>query len=532
MKPSYDTTVLVVDDIDANRYAMGAVLRRAGHRVVPLATASATLVELDLRVRSGALPDVALVDVGLPDMDGIELCRRIKAHPEIAVMPVVHFSAAASTPRDRTRGLDAGAEAYLGVPVEPEEIQAVVRAALRGARFRHDADARAGRLARLATATAELHAASCPQELADTAAAATAALVRCPAAAFVFGTDGTLYAGGPPRRRIGTATTALSVLLQRSMAGRTGVRSLAAPAPLWPPGILWAGPGRGEVRLVLARTHVDQPPVCLAAPVRAAEDQDTRALLGHLAEATAQAAESLRTAAEERHVALTLQRSFLPQHQPRLPGADVAVRYVPASPRAEIGGDFYTALPTPDGLLVGVGDVVGHSLDAATVMVELRHALRAYATDERDPAVLARRLDRMLQLYHPEATATLCLALIDPLRGVARIANAGHIPPLRIPAHGEAAYLDVHGPLLGLGLERPEAVSHQLEPSDVLLMVTDGLIETRGTDLADSMERLRRIAALAPPGTAALCDTLLSAFGSREDDVALLALRLTGMALS
>ncbi|OAR25516.1 protein phosphatase [Streptomyces sp. ERV7] len=530
MNPSHDTTVLVVDDIDANRYAMGAVLRRAGHRVVPLATASAALVELDSRVRNGLLPDAALVDVGLPDMDGFELCRRIKAHPEIAPMPVVHFSAAATTPRDRTRGLDAGAEAYLAVPVEPEEIQAVVRAALRGARFRHDADARAGRLARLATATTALYGASCPQGLADTAAAATTALIRCRAAAYVFGADGTLYAGGPPRHEPAGTTAAVAPLLQRAMAGCTGVRSRIAPAPLWPSGVLPTGDEDGDARLMLARSRADQPPVCLVTPVHAAQGQDARALLVHLAEATALAAESLRSTAEERHIALTLQRSFLPQHQPRLPGADVAVRYVPASTRAEIGGDFYTALPTPDGLLVGVGDVVGHSLDAATVMVELRHALRAYATDERDPSVLVRRLDRMLQLYHPEATATLCLALIDPLLGRARIANAGHIPPLVIPRRGETDYLDVHGPLLGLGLDHPDPYTCRLASGDVLLMVTDGLIETRGTDLALSMERLRQIAAAsAARGTGALCDTLLGAFGSREDDVALLALRLTGL---
>lgn len=85
-------TVLVVGDLEANRYAMGAVLRRAGHRVVTTACAGDALIELDTRLRSGALPDAALVDIGLPDMNGFELCRRIKAHPEIAAMPVVHFS--------------------------------------------------------------------------------------------------------------------------------------------------------------------------------------------------------------------------------------------------------------------------------------------------------------------------------------------------------------------------------------------------------------------------------------------------------
>jgi serine phosphatase RsbU (regulator of sigma subunit)/DNA-binding response OmpR family regulator len=524
MSTARGTTVLVVDDVDANRCAMGAVLSRAGHRVVSLATASAALIELDARLRAGALPDAALVDVGLPDLDGFELCRRIKSHPGIAPMPVVHFSAASITPQDRSRGLDAGAEAYLTVPVEPEEIQAVIRAALRGARLRHESAALAGRLSRLAEATAALHLARCPQELADAAAAAAMPLTSGPVTAFVFGTNAFLHAGGAARPAQATEIPALAVLLRRAMAGCTGVRSVLAPAPLWPPELF----GIEGARLVLARGQADQPPVCLAVPARLPYGQETEELLSRLAQSLAVAAESLRTYAEERHIALTLQRSFLPQSAPRLPGADIALRYVPASSRAEIGGDFYTALTTPAGLLVGVGDVVGHSLDAATVMVELRHALRAYATDHHEPAALVRRLDRMLQLYHPEATATLCLALIDPDTGEARIANAGHLPPLLLPHRGEASFIETRGPLLGLGLRHPPSTRLQLGPCDGLLMVTDGLIERRGTDLADSLEDLRRTAAAAPPGTEALCDTLLDRFGDDlEDDVALLALRLS-----
>ncbi|MFB7743065.1 SpoIIE family protein phosphatase [Streptomyces sp. NPDC059095] len=520
---SWDTTVLVVDDVDANRCAMGAVLSRAGHRVVPLASASAALIELDARLRAGALPDAAVVDVGLPDMDGFELCRRLKAHPGIAPMPVVHFSAAAITPHDRSRGLDAGAEAYLTVPVEPEEIQAVVRAALRGARLRHEYAARAGRLSRLAEATATLYEARCPQELADSAAAAAMLLTSGPVTGFVFGADAFLHAGGAARPDQAAETPALAVLLRRAMAGRGGVRSVLAPVPLWPPQLF----GPEGARLVLARSHADQPPVCLAVPARLPYGQETEALLSRLAQSLAVAAESLRTHAEERHIALTLQHSFLPQRAPRLPGADIALRYVPASSRAEIGGDFYTALSTPAGLLVGVGDVVGHSLDAATVMVELRHALRAYATDQHEPAALVRLLDRMLQLYHPEATATLCLALIDPATGAARIANAGHLPPLLLPGGGGASYIETRGPLLGLGLRHPPSTRIQLGPSDGLLMVTDGLIERRGTDLEVSLEHLRRAAAEAPSATEALCDALLERFGDDpEDDVALLALRL------
>jgi serine phosphatase RsbU (regulator of sigma subunit) len=254
------------------------------------------------------------------------------------------------------------------------------------------------------------------------------------------------------------------------------------------------------------------------------------ALLAQLAQATALAAEPLLMYQVERHVALTLQHSFLPRpHKlPDLPGVDVSVRYVPASRETEIGGDFYAALRLDDGVLAAVGDVVGHSLDAATVMVEIRHALRAYCVEESDPGVLAERLDRMLRRYHPELTTTVCLVQLDPGTGRIRIANAGHIPPLILRDSGSAEYAKASGPLLGLGLPHPTPTELFLERGDRLLMVTDGLIETRGVDLEVSMEQLRATATGALPGLDALCDTLLASFGhDRDDDIAMLALRLT-----
>ncbi|WPO74205.1 MULTISPECIES: SpoIIE family protein phosphatase [unclassified Streptomyces] len=535
-----DTTILVVDDVAASRYALGAVLRRDGHRVILVASAAEALAELDARHRMGELPDVALVDVGLPDMSGFELCRRIKEAPQTAALPIVHFSAARVAPADRCRGLDAGGEAYLTVPAEPEEIQAVVRAVARGARHRSDAEAEAGHLTRLAETILDVQSARCPRELADAAAAGTDRLTRSPAAAFILGGDGAVHRGLSRSRASASlpddgAHEAVARLILRIMSGHVGVRSTVAPAPLWPPGFFQAeavsgtGPPDGA-RLALARSREGSAPVCLATPAYAQHpDPDTERLVGRLAHATALAAERLLMYEMERHIALTLQRSFLPTHVPQVPGTEVVVRYEPASSDTEIGGDFYAALPTSGGVLTAIGDVVGHSLDAATVMVEIRHALRAYCVEESDPRELAHRLDNMLQRYHPDVTATLCLALVDPATGRTRVANAGHIPPLVVSDTGSATYLRAHGPLLGLGLDRPAPTETVLGPTDRLLMVTDGLIETRGTDLAVSMQHLRTVAADAPLGVADLCDTLLACFGhDRDDDIALLALRLTG----
>ncbi|RSN11236.1 protein phosphatase [Streptomyces sp. WAC 01325] len=544
-----DTTVMVVDDVPTNRYAMGAVLRRAGHHVVPVASAGEALSELDVRLRAGALPDVALVDVGLPDMSGFELCRRVKSTPSTAALPVVHFSATAVDAKDRCRGLDAGADAFLPVPAEPREIQAVVHAAVRRGRRRTDAEALAHRLTLLSQAIITVQTARCLGELADAAAAGAARLTGTPAVVFVIGPDGEAH-HGTSRSRLALSDAsphqAAARLITRIADRRAGVHSTVVPAPLWPTGLFRPGV-QDDARLVLASAQEGRAQVCVATPASAAPSRgagncatsqdgpadDRRPFAAfpaeRLAQATALAAEPLLMYQAERDIALTLQHSFLPQpHRlPHLPGVDLVVRYVPASRQTEIGGDFYAALPTRDGVLTAVGDVVGHSLDAATVMVEIRHALRAYCVEESDPRALAERLDRMLLHYHPEVTATVCLALLDPATGRVRIANAGHIPPVILRDGGRAEYVRVCGPLLGLALDRPEPVELVLRREDRLLMVTDGLIETRGVDLTASMEQLRTAAAGAPPGLDALCDTLLGCFGhDREDDIAMLALRL------
>ncbi|MET8446422.1 fused response regulator/phosphatase [Streptomyces sp. NPDC005209] len=571
-----DTTIMVVDDAATGRYALSAVLHRAGHRVVPVASAGEALVELDARLREGVLPDVALVDVGLPDMSGFELCRRVKARPTTAALPVVHFSAAAVGPDDRCRGLDAGGEAYLAMPAEPEEIQAVVRAAVCRSRRRTGAETLVRRLTLLSEATVAVQAARGPWELAEAAAEGAARLTAGPAAVFVVGPDDELYRG-TSRQRGGLASpdAAAHAAVARLIAGLTKgpdqVHTAVVPAPLWPAGFFRAG--ADDAHLVLARTRPGGTPVCVATPAHRAPDIDTLfprpasaapdpagdtpltglaphgapageglltgltsagtgqafgTLVTRLAQVTALAAEPLLMYQAERRVARTLQHSFLPRPGDlSLPGMEIVVRYVPACPRAEIGGDFYAALATGAGVLTAVGDVAGHSLDAATVMVEIRHALRAYCVEDSDPGGLAARLDRMLQRHHPDVTATVCLVLISPDSGRALIANAGHIPPLVVPEEGGAAYARADGPLLGLGLERPPPTELYLRPADRLLMITDGLIETRGTDLTASMDSLLGAAAAAPPGVGALCDTLLGHFGhDREDDIAMMALRL------
>lgn len=245
------------------------------------------------------------------------------------------------------------------------------------------------------------------------------------------------------------------------------------------------------------------------------------------AELTVEHKDVVKRYGEEHELALTLQRTFLPATLPEKPGVELAVRYLPATATAEIGGDFYEAVDTPHGLLLAVGDVAGHSIQAAVVMGQLRHALRAYAAQGHPPHVLLEHLDHLLGLHQPGWTTSLCLVLVDPDHTRIHVANAGHLPPLLLPSDGPPRFLREHGPLLGIGLPHPPAVSHAIEPGSRLLMITDGLIETRDSDLYARLDLLSATAASGPHEPEALCTRLTEAFVvDPDDDIIIFAARL------
>src|SRR6185369_11298702 len=136
-----------------------------------------------------------------------------------------------------------------------------------------------------------------------------------------------------------------------------------------------------------------------------------------------------------------------------------------------------------DQLMVAVGDVGGHSLHAATVMAELRHAMRAYLADGHPPAAVLDRLNHLMLELLPGEIATLCLLAIDIPTGAVRLANAGHPPPLmHTPAGGGQAVvhrIDAHSTLLGLRAAPAAETAFELAVGDSLVLYTDGLVENR-----------------------------------------------------
>jgi serine phosphatase RsbU (regulator of sigma subunit) len=284
---------------------------------------------------------------------------------------------------------------------------------------------------------------------------------------------------------------------------------------------------QGDACVAVAKIKPDRPPVAVAVAMPAVAGSEELQIMRQLAYSIALAVEALRSYAEEHHMALTLQRSMLPSALPDVPGLSMAVRYVPASDRAEVGGDFYEALRWHDRLLFAIGDVEGHSLRAATIMGELRHALRSYACEGHGPEAITALVNKALQHYYPNVIATLCLALLDPGSGELEIVNCGHLPPL-LSDESTASYHGEGGVILGMPVHRPRSVRTVVPRGGTVLLFTDGLIEDRRVMLDDNLEKLRLAAQENNcRDVESFTDHVLSLFGPFEDDVAMIALRRT-----
>lgn len=258
-----------------------------------------------------------------------------------------------------------------------------------------------------------------------------------------------------------------------------------------------------------------------------------RALLITLSGLLAQALARAQVLHAERALARALQGNLLPAELPGVTGADVAVRYRPAGAGAAIGGDFYDVVHVPDGrVVVLVGDVQGHSAEAAAVMGQVRSALRAYAAEGHDPATVVALANRFLVAAAIERFVTCAYADFAPASGALRLVRAGHVPPLRLRG-GRALLLEVAGGLpLGISdAASYESVALELVSGDRLLLFTDGLVETRAASLdAGCAQLAARAEAAADLPLESFADTVLRGDRTREDDLALVVLDYRGPA--
>ncbi|MGW4704365.1 PP2C family protein-serine/threonine phosphatase, partial [Streptomyces sp. NPDC004285] len=237
-----------------------------------------------------------------------------------------------------------------------------------------------------------------------------------------------------------------------------------------------------------------------------------------------------RLLAATEDTALHLQRALVAEPGRPHPNLEIAGGYLPAGPRALVGGDWFETVRLHFGRsLLVVGDVMGHGLDAAVDMNAYRTALREVAATDLPPHRVLRHLDSVVAEDDARRPATCLLVRVDPARGAATFASAGHLPPAVFGADGSAELVGLPvGPPLGTGFGGYEPTTRPLAPGETLLLFTDGLVERRGEDIDVSLARLAALRLPADSGPEQVVEEVLRRLDAHhaEDDVAVLAARI------
>lgn len=264
--------------------------------------------------------------------------------------------------------------------------------------------------------------------------------------------------------------------------------------------------------------------------VRRDFDEDDVGLLQQAADRAALAIDNARIA-EQRAVTAIMQRTLLPDALPQIPGMRFSAKYLPAGTGIKIGGDWYDVFQLANGHLAFViGDVVGRGVMAASVMAEIRTALRAYMVQGHELTRVVSMLNELLVSMGRNRGATLSILDLDPEAEELQAVTAGHLPPLLIEPDGKARLLEQdHGLPVGVRTGHDyQSFRHPFPTGSRLLLYTDGLIERRDEPIDDGLRRLTAAAVAAARSTdSSLADDVYRALldeAPLEDDVALLAI--------
>ncbi|MCM3660352.1 SpoIIE family protein phosphatase [Georgenia satyanarayanai] len=293
--------------------------------------------------------------------------------------------------------------------------------------------------------------------------------------------------------------------------------------PLWLLPVL----GRKAVLAVLAVRPPD-----LGTDERALPAGELTTVLELVARRVGMAMDNLQLYDREHRLAETLQRAMLPE-QSHVEGVDVWSYYAPSSEHAQVGGDWYDVLDMGEGRVgVVVGDVVGHDVEAAAAMGQLRSVVRAYAAEFVEPGKVLGRVDRLVASMRIARPASFVYATLHPRPGEeawdVAYSRAGHLPIVQVSG-GRATQLEgANGPLVGFG-GRPRHTGHAVaRPGDVLVFYTDGLVERRDRSMRDGVAALVSAAAkIDAPDAAGIGEELLQELADApEDDIAVVVLRV------
>ncbi|MFL1897798.1 PAS domain S-box protein [Streptomyces tauricus] len=193
---------------------------------------------------------------------------------------------------------------------------------------------------------------------------------------------------------------------------------------------------------------------------------------------------------QQRHVALTLQRSLMGSPAP-LPGMDTSSRYFPARQGPGVGGDWFDLITLGGGRVgVLIGDVMGRGLEAAAVMGQLRSAAHALAKTGMPPCQLMRALDAVVSEL-PDQLVTCCYLILDPDEGALTVCSAGHLPVLQVDPAGRTGRLPIPVSVpLGVGDVPHHETRLNVPAASVLALYTDGLVETPTSDIEEQIDAL------------------------------------------
>jgi serine phosphatase RsbU (regulator of sigma subunit)/PAS domain-containing protein len=258
-------------------------------------------------------------------------------------------------------------------------------------------------------------------------------------------------------------------------------------------------------------------------------------LVEELGEQLALAIRADRLFRRRSEVADALQASLLPRQLRQIPGTEVAAAHVPATGEQEVGGDFYDVYPAAGGWGTAIGDVCGKGEDAAAVTAAARHAIRAFAHSNPDPAAVLRSANEVM--LAEEFGGRFVTAVVGHARWQRRrlhvvLGSAGHPGPVLIRPDGRAQRLRGGGLPLGIFPDAaPVTQAVDLEPGDVLFLYTDGLTGACGPDMVSFEDRLTdELAVLAGKPPAELVGrvrelALEFCRGELRDDMTMLAVR-------
>lgn len=263
----------------------------------------------------------------------------------------------------------------------------------------------------------------------------------------------------------------------------------------------------------------------------AVDDSELATILELVARRIGMAMDNAELYAREHRLAETLQRAMLPE-QAEITDLDVWTYYAPSASHAQVGGDWYDVLDQGEGRVgLVVGDVVGHDVEAAAAMGQMRSVVRAYAAEFSEPGTVLDRVDKLVKGIRTPRPASLVYVTMAPLEDgewELSYGRAGHLPPILVH-DGRARILDeAGGSLIGFGVTPRGTATVRAWPGDVLVCYTDGLIERRRRPMREGMQALADLCgSLDLRDAAGVGEEVLGTLADDpEDDIALVVVRI------